>query len=68
MSRSVLWRMWWSGALATALAAHALRALSGVPVVVGGVDIPLWVSSVVVLVAGSLSAWLGIGALYAAKT
>ena len=67
MNRRVLWRMWWSGVFATAMAVHVLRALSGVPVVVGSVDVPLWVSSVVVLVAGSLSAWLGIGALYSAK-
>lgn len=67
MDRWILWRMWWSGALATALAVHAVRAVTGVPVMVGSTDIPLWVSSVIVLVAGSLSAWLGLGALSSAK-
>ena len=53
-----LWRMWWSGLFALAAFVHLLRALANVPVAIGMVAIPRWVSWVVVPVAGLMSGWL----------
>ena len=50
--------MWWSGLLAMATFVHLGRAMSGVVVSVGGVAVPLWVSWVIVVVAGGASLWL----------
>jgi hypothetical protein len=53
-----LWMMWWSGLLAAATFVHLVRAMTGVPVTIGSVAIPLWLSWVVVPVAGVVSLWL----------
>ena len=37
--------------------AHAVRALYGWPVQIGGLDIPVWVSWVSTVIAGGLCAW-----------
>jgi hypothetical protein len=47
-----------SGAIFALVAvAQFLRAFNQVPVQLGGVEVPVWVSWVAVVVAGSLSAW-----------
>ena len=53
-----LWMMWWSGVLAAATFVHLLRTMTGLPVTIGSVLIPLWVSWVIVPVAGVASLWL----------
>lgn len=58
MERRGLWLMWWSGLLAAATFVHLLRTMTGVPVTIGAVEVPLWVSWVVVPVAGGASLWL----------
>ena len=58
MERRRLWKMWWSGVLAAATFAHLLRTMTGLPLIVGSVDVPLWVSWVIVPVAGGASLWL----------
>ena len=58
MERRRLWMMWWSGLLAAATFVHLLRTMTGLPVMIGTVAIPLWVSWVIVPVAGVLSLWL----------
>ena len=50
--------MWWSGAFALAALAHLLRAVSRVPVVVGSLSIPLWVSWLIAPLAGFASSGL----------
>ena len=50
-----LWMMWWSGLLAAATFVHLLRAMTGMPVTIGPVAVPLWVSWVIVPLAGGLS-------------
>ena len=58
MEKRRLWRMWGSGLLALVTAAHLLRALTGVQVVIGTIRIPVWVSWIVFPVAGFFSGWL----------
>lgn len=58
MERRRLWMMWWSGLLAAATFVHLVRAMTGVPVRVGSMDIPLWASWAIVPVAGTISLWL----------
>lgn len=58
MERRGLWLMWWSGLLAAATFVHLLRTMTGVPVTIGAVEVSLWVSWVVVPVAGGASLWL----------
>ena len=53
-----LWMMWWSGLLAAAAFVHLLRAMLGMAVTVGTVEIPLRVSWIAGPVAGALSLWL----------
>ena len=53
-----LWRMWWSGAFAVAAFVHLMRALANIPVTIGTVTIPIWVSWMVCPVAGLISGWL----------
>jgi len=50
--------MWWSGLLAMATFAHLLRVMTGLSVTIATVVIPLWVSWVIIVVAGSASLWL----------
>jgi hypothetical protein len=50
--------MWWSGVFAVAAFVHLLRALANMPVTIGTVAIPMWVSWVVFPVAGFISGWL----------
>ena len=62
-----LWRMWWSGLLAIVTFAHLLRAVMGVPVTVGTIALPLWISWVIFPLAGMGSLWFarrarGVGA------
>ena len=58
MERRRLWMMWWSGLLAAATFVHLFRTMTGVGVTIGSVAIPLWVSWVVVPIAGCCSLWL----------
>ena len=58
MDRRRLWLMWWSGLLAAATFVHLLRTLTGLPVVIGALAVPVWVSWVVVPTAGGVSLWL----------
>ncbi len=58
MDRRRLWMMWWSGLLAAATFVHLLRTITGGPVVVGSMAVPLRVSWVIVPVAGGASVWL----------
>jgi hypothetical protein len=58
MERHRLWKMWWSGALAAATFAHLLRTMTGAAVTIGSAEVPLWVSWVIVPVAGGASLWL----------
>ena len=58
MERRRLWQMWWSGLLAAATFVHLGRAMVGVPVTIGSVEIPLWVSYAIVPTAGLFSLWL----------
>ena len=58
MERQWLRIVWWSGALGMIALAHLGRAIVGVPVTVGGLFIPRWVSAVIGLVAGAWAAWL----------
>lgn len=53
-----LWLMWWSGLLAAGTFIHLLRTMTGLPVTIGTVAIPLWVSWVIVPIAGGASLWL----------
>mgnify|MGYP001578549838 CR=1 FL=1 len=53
-----LWRMWWSGLFALVSASHLIRSLGGIPVTIGTVSIPLWLSWVVFPIAGAVSGWL----------
>ncbi len=53
-----LWSMWWSGVFALAAGVHLVRTLAHIPVTIGTVAIPMWVSWVVCPIAGVLSAWL----------
>lgn len=53
-----LWMMWWSGLLAAATFAHLLRTMTGAAVTIGSAEVPLWVSWVIVPVAGGASLWL----------
>ncbi len=53
-----LWRMWWSGVFAVAAFIHLMRALANLPVSIGTLAIPIWVSWVVFPLAGVLSGWL----------
>ena len=43
-----VWRMWWSGLFSMAALGHLARAFGHVPVMIGAVRIPVWVSWVVV--------------------
>ncbi len=58
MDARSLWRMWWSGFFGLAGGVHLVRAVTGLPLAVGGTAIPLWVSWVVFPLAGLTSAWL----------
>lgn len=58
MSARRLWMMWWSGLLAAATFVHLIRVMSGASLVVGAVMMPLWMSGVIVAVAGPWSLWL----------
>ncbi len=50
--------MWWSGALGLIALVHLGRAIVGMPVTIGELLIPRWVSLVVGLVTGAWAAWL----------
>jgi len=58
MERRRLWMMWWAGLLAAVTFVHLIRTMTGLPVTIGSVAIPLWLSWVIVPVAGFLSLWL----------
>jgi len=50
--------MWWSGALGIIAAVHLGRAIAGVSVSIGNVDVPIWVSVVLGLVTAAGALWL----------
>ena len=50
--------MWWSGALGLLAVVHLGRAITSVPVVIGHVDVPIWVSAAVGLVTAVGASWL----------
>ena len=58
MEKRRLWMMWWSGLLAAATFVHLMRAMMEVPLRVAAIDVPLWISWLIVPVAGGLSLWL----------
>ena len=58
MHQRKLWRMWWSGILATLTFGHLLRVLGDIPVTIGAIAIPIWVNWAIFLLAGLGSAWL----------
>lgn len=53
-----LWMMWWSGIFAVAAFVHLMRVLANLPITIGTVAIPMWVSWMVCPVAGVVSGWL----------
>ena len=53
-----VWRMWWSGLFSMAALGHLARAFGHAPVTIGAVRIPVWVSWVVVPLAGGAAGWL----------
>ncbi len=59
MERRWLKMMWWSGALGLLAVVHLGRAIAGVAVSIGNLDVPIWVSVVVGLAtaAGALGLW-----------
>jgi hypothetical protein len=50
-----LWMMWWSGLFAVVAAVHAVRAAASLPVLIGSVEIGLWISWLVFPAAAALS-------------
>jgi len=56
-----MWRlreMWWSGVFALAAFVHLIRAIIGLPLTVGTVSVPVWLSWIVASLAGLASGWL----------
>jgi hypothetical protein len=58
MPRQQTWTMWWSGIFTAAAVAHLARAVTRVPVTIGATEIPVWVSWMIVSIAGSVAWWL----------
>lgn len=58
MNRRRLWTMWWSGMFTAAAFVHLVRALANMPVTIGTVSIPTWVSWMVFPVAAYIAGWL----------
>ena len=52
------WMMWWSGCFATATFIHLLRVMTGLPVTIGAWAVPIWISWVILALAGGISVWL----------
>ena len=53
-----LWRMWWSGVCSVVAVGHLVRTFGQVPVTIGTARIPIWVSWVIVPLAGAAAGWL----------
>ncbi len=50
--------MWWSGALGIITVVHLGRAIIGVPVTIGTIDVPIWASVMVGLITAAAALWL----------
>ncbi len=55
MERRRLWMMWWSGIFTVAALVHVVRAVANMPVTIGTVAIPMWVSWVMFPLAGFIA-------------
>lgn len=53
-----LWLMWWSGVFTVVAFVHLVRSLANIPVTIGTVAIPAWISWVIFPMAGLIAGWL----------
>ncbi len=53
-----LWMMWWSGVFTVVASVHVVRVVGHLSVVVGAVNLPMWISWVLFPLAGLAAGWL----------